>query len=98
MTNTFGPAYCKGKDGNRIAKQIDAIRDYMLNTEWKALAEIEFALGYPQASISADLRHLRKERFGNYQVDKQRRTEGTWEYRVRRPFQEQLFDTGRVQW
>ena len=97
-TNTFGPAYSKEKDGKRIAKQIDAIKDYMLSVGWKTLAEIEEALGYPQASISAQLRHLRKERFGSYQVDKQRTKPkgGTWMYRVRKPFQEQLFGHERT--
>ena len=81
--STLGPAYEKKKDGKRIAKQIESIREYMLSSDWKTLVEIEAALGYPQASVSAQLRHLRKARFGGYRVDKQRRTEGTWEYRVR---------------
>ena len=96
MDSTYGPAYDKEKDGERLEKQQESIRDFMLNSGWKTLAEIESALDFPQASISAQLRHLRKERFGNYQVAKQRRTEGTWEYRVRRPFQETLFGPERV--
>lgn len=48
------------------------------------LAEIEAATGDPEASISAQIRHLRKKRFGSYIVDKRRRDEkgGTWEYRL----------------
>ena len=51
---------------------------------YMTLAEIESALQYPQASISADLRHLRKEAHGSYDVPKRRRVEnkGTWEYKV----------------
>jgi hypothetical protein len=81
---TYGPAFNEEKDGDRIRKQHEAIRDYMLVNEWKTLAEIEAALGYPQASISAQLRHLRKKRFGSHYVSKRRRHEGTWEYKVRK--------------
>jgi len=68
-----------------------AIREYMLSrppwSEWRTLIEIEADLGFPQASISAQLRHLRKERFGSYCMEKRRRGahRGTWEYRVLPP-------------
>jgi len=79
---TFGPDYDEKIDGLRIKKQMQAIRDFMLNeNKYITLQEIETALGYPQASISAQLRHLRKSRFGGYLVEKRRR--GTeWEYMV----------------
>jgi len=79
---TFGPAFVEHIDGKRIKRQHEVIRDYMLRTGWKTLGEIERALGYPQASISAQLRHLRKPCFGNHIVQKRRRTDGTWEYSV----------------
>lgn len=83
---TFGPAYVKELDGKRIAKQHEVIRDFMLNnTNWFTLAELHALLQFPEASISAQLRHLRKKRFGAYRVEKQRRTVGTWEYRVLMP-------------
>ena len=82
MTNTYGPAYVEAIDGKRIRKQHEVIRDFMLGNGWKTLAEIEKATLYPQASISAQLRHLRKERFGGFAVDKRRRSPGTWEYHV----------------
>jgi hypothetical protein len=80
--STFGPAYSPALDGERIAKQHEVIRDFMLRSGWKTLAEIEQALGYPQASVSAQLRHLRKTRFGSYQVEKRRRSDSQWEYAV----------------
>ena len=83
--STFGPDYNEKLDGKRVRGQMDEIRKYMLWTGWATLAEIESALGYPQSSISAQLRHLRKERFGGYRVDKRRRSQGTWEYRVQAP-------------
>jgi len=82
--------------------QIAAIRDLMLEAstrgDWLTLAEIAATTGFGEASISAQLRHLRKPRFGRFRVEKQRRgnsslqapaviTEGArvyapWEYRV----------------
>ena len=83
---TFGPAYVEELDGKRIAKQHEVIRDFMLNnTNWFTLAELHALLQYPEASISAQLRHLRKVRFGSYRVEKRRRTVGTWEYTVLPP-------------
>jgi hypothetical protein len=81
---TYGPAYVEKIDGQRIRQQLIAIREYMLDGQWRSLHEISTKLSYPEASISAQLRHLRKPQFGGYTVEKRRRTEGagTWEYRV----------------
>ena len=83
---TFGPAFDAAKDGARLSGQLEAIARYMLRTplrQWRTLAEIEQATGYPQASISAQLRHLRKPKFGAHTVEKRRRADaGLWEYRV----------------
>ncbi len=91
MTHTYGPTYDEQLDGRRISDQHARIRGYMLTVTrrggWQTLAEIRAALGYPEASISAQLRHLRKSRFGAYRVEKRRRQPdgGTWEYQVRQP-------------
>ena len=84
--STFGPDYDEGRDGKRIAKQLETIRLYMLGSGWKTLREIAQDTGYPESSVSEDLRHLRKPDFGSYSVEKRRRGEGgTWEYRVIAP-------------
>ena len=75
-------------DDDRILGQMEAIRDFMVSSPpvWHTLKGIEEYLGYPQASISANLRHLRKEQHGSYTVEKQRCDgAGTWEYRVIAP-------------
>ena len=83
-TGTFGPAFEEKVDGKRIRTQMDTIRSYMLQAGWQILAEIAEATDVPPASASAQLRHLRKTRFGGYDVRKRRRGDGgTWEYRVR---------------
>ena len=85
-TRTFGPDYEVPLDAPRIEKQHERIREYMRTVGWKTLAEIESATGDPQSSISAQLRHLRKPKFGGWVVDKRRREgHGTWEYRLSQP-------------
>jgi DNA-binding transcriptional regulator GbsR (MarR family) len=57
--------------------QIEVIRDLMLDARmhgaWMTLAEIAEATQYGEASISAQLRHLRKPQHGHYVVEKRRR-------------------------
>jgi hypothetical protein len=86
-TGPYGPAFDKELDGGRLRHQREVIRDYMLgHGDWKTLAEMRAALGYPESSISAQLRHLRKKQFGGYRVEKRRRSgKGAWEYRVLPP-------------
>jgi hypothetical protein len=85
FSRTAGPAYDSGLDRQRLSDQHVRIRDFCLVGGWHTLGEIEAALGYPQASISAQLRHCRKARFGSYRLDKRRRNGGgTWEYRLAR--------------
>jgi len=74
------------EDKPRLRKQHEVIKDYMLLVGgWRTLGEIEAATRYPQASISAQLRHLRKPAFGSWIVEKRRRGPGTWEYRIQQP-------------
>ena len=70
-------------DCARLEGQTLRIYRLMIDGTWRTLEEIQRATGDPQASVSAQLRHLRKIRFGGNIVDKQRR--GTqWEYRLQR--------------
>jgi len=88
----------------KIAKRIsrrrqrDVLCDVMLGASqcgtWLTLDELAKLTQYPPASISAQLRHLRKPQFGGYEVEKRQREVskamrgedfGTvWEYRLRR--------------
>lgn len=80
-----GPEYKPELDHDRLACQHVIIRDLMLDGIWRTLGEIEEATKFPQASISAQIRHLRKERFGGYLVSKRRRgnvKNGLYEYSV----------------
>ena len=91
METTFGPAYEELLDGKRIPNQMRTIRVYMLEKMidglWCTLEEISSWTGIPEASVSAQLRHLRKTRFGGYVVEKRRRGQ-LWEYQVSKPTDE----------
>ncbi len=54
--------------------------------QWLSLAELAAKTKFPHASISAQLRHLRKPKFGAWLVEKRRREwvreELVWEYRL----------------
>lgn len=80
-----GPLYEPSIDHGRLTKQLDRVREMMRDGQWRTLSEIEKITRDPPASISAQLRHLRKKRFGSWIVDKQRRgaNSGLWEYRLR---------------
>lgn len=84
---TFGPAYDEDVDGPRVRDQMARVRAVMQGGTWRTLAEIAALTQAPESSVSAQLRHLRKARFGAHQVEKRRRVEGagTWEYRVLPP-------------
>ena len=73
-------------DQPRLLTQHQIIKKLMLDGRWRTLPEIERATAQPPASISAQLRHLRKPRFGEYQVERRHRDEaGLFEYRVLAP-------------
>lgn len=83
-----GPDYTPELDHKRLTGQLKAIRDYMLDGKHRTLQEIASSLGYPEASVSANLRHLRKDRFGAFTLNKRRRPKldgsigSTFEYQV----------------
>ncbi len=83
-----GPEYQPKEDFKRLLSQAIRIKSLMMDGEWRTLPEIAEATGDPQASISAQLRHLRKERFGGYRVlrrPRSSRRRGLFEYQVLPP-------------
>lgn len=80
-----GPAYEPEFDHARLTGQILRVWDLMRDGHWRTLQEIADRTGDPPASISAQLRHLRKKRFGLHTVERRSRGDrvaGLWEYRV----------------
>ena len=78
-----GATYDRDRDGDRLGAQMKAVKDLMLVSGWLTLPVISAQTGYPEASISARLRDLRKTKFGAYNVERRYVVNGLWEYRVR---------------
>ena len=77
-----GATFDAALDTDRLTRQLDAVRRWMLTHGCQSLAEIAAGTGFPEASVSARLRDLRKARFGGFTVERHRRSAGTWEYLV----------------
>ena len=80
-----GDDYDPALDDARLSGQIRRIYEVMKDGHWRTIDNIHVLTGDPQASILAQLGHLRKERFGSYLVEKRsvgERERGLYEYRV----------------
>lgn len=81
----------------RVPTQLEVLRGVLSLAaqfdSWMTLGELARKTNFPEASISAQLRHLRKEQHGAYRVEKRRRSweealrsnakEKVWEYQLR---------------
>jgi len=67
-----GPDYEPENDKARLSKQIQRVFAAMIDEKWRTLDEIARKTGDPAASVSAQLRHLRKPKFGGHTVNKKR--------------------------
>jgi DNA-binding transcriptional regulator GbsR (MarR family) len=88
MTPTLrfdGETFNPGLDRARLTGQLFRVYLLMADGHWRTLREISETTGGSEASVSARLRDLRKEKFGGHTVERQRRGEpkaGLWEYRL----------------
>ena len=71
------------RDGPRLSAQHRRIFDLMSDGFPRTLCEIAGQTGYPEASISAQLRHMRKRRFGGHQVSKEYLGRGLYSYSLK---------------
>lgn len=73
-------------DHLRMERQHDRVRKAMVDGNWRTLQEIADLTKDPVASISAQLRHLRKPKFGSWIVERRarhgNRERGLFEYRL----------------
>jgi hypothetical protein len=79
-------------DEKRLKKQLVRVKELMLSAGevnvWMTLHELSLLTHYPEASISARLRDLRKPQFGSFRVSRRRRGEpkrGLFEYKMENP-------------
>jgi len=80
-----GDDYDPVHDDVRLTGQIMRVFDTMKDGVYRTLKEISAITKDPEASISAQLRHLRKPRFGSHLIEKRSRGErrhGLYEYKL----------------
>ena len=81
MTHHFdGADYQPTRDDPRLNSQYKRIFHLMRDGEARTLAEIAEDTGDPEASVSAQLRHMRKERFGRHFVEREYLGNGLYSY------------------
>jgi len=77
-----GSDYVHERDSKRLGTQLEQIRDFMEGRGYLTLQEISDATGHPHASVSAQLRNLRKQRFGSRIIDKKYISNGLYSYKL----------------
>ena len=82
LTRFNGSDYQHDRDAPRLTGQLQRIVALMRDGQWRTLSEIAAATGAPEASVSAQLRHARKPRFGSHVVEKVHEGNGLFRYRL----------------
>ena len=80
-----GKTYEPQHDKVRLNRQLSIVWNVMKAGHWMTLARLASLTKQPEASVSARLRDLRKDRFGSHTVERRRRgaaSDGLWEYRL----------------
>lgn len=70
------------RDSERLTGQMERIMNCLNLGCWWTLNQLTEQTGDPPASISAQLRNLRKERFGSHVIEKRYVDNGLYEYRL----------------
>jgi hypothetical protein len=85
-----GVDYQHERDSERLTSQIKKIKDTMQDGQWRTLKEIASSTGAPEASVSAQLRNLRKEKHGGHKVNRKHISNGLYLYQLilRRPIEQ----------
>lgn len=77
-----GDDYNHQRDHTRLTGQIERVHDLILDGAWRTLNEISDATGDPHSSVSAQLRNLRKGRFGGHNIERKYMGDGLYSYRL----------------
>ena len=75
-----GADYQPTRDNPRLTSQFKRIFYLMKDGVPRTLGEIAEDTGDPESSISAQLRHMRKERFGQHFVNREHLGNGLYSY------------------
>lgn len=77
-----GADYQPDRDYARLEGQAQRVFDLMRDRQWRTLEQIVEVTGDPHASVSAQLRHLRKPCNGGHNVTKRYVGSGLYEYQL----------------
>ena len=77
-----GADYDRDRDNIRLGEQCNRVFGLMMDGEWRTLGDIARLCSAPTPSVSAQLRHLRKPRFGGWNVERRHVGNGLYEYRI----------------
>jgi hypothetical protein len=80
-----GETFDAERDSDRLGRQMTAVRACLSDGNWWTLARLSRAVGGSEASVSARIRDLRKDRFGGHTVERAYAGEGVWKYRLALP-------------
>ena len=70
------------RDGERLTGQLLRIWEVIKDGKWYTLTDISIAAKATEASVSAQLRNLRKHRFGGHEIEKEYLDDGLYRYRL----------------
>ena len=79
-----GETYIPMIDYKRLKGLLKRVYDIMSDGNWHRLAELAHRAQGSEASVSARIRELRKEKFGGFEVQRKRHKtqKGVWLYRL----------------
>ena len=77
-----GSDYIPERDNERLTRLVDMIFNLMKDSKYRTLEQISDITKSPQASVSAHLRHLRKQKFGSHTVNKKYMGDGLYTYQL----------------
>lgn len=82
MEKFNGSDYKPERDDARLTSQLSRVFNCLVGGKWLPLHEIADRTGDPEASVSAQLRHLRKPKHGAHTVNKRHVKNGLYEYQL----------------
>ena len=79
-----GESYDRNRGKARLSTLMSRVKAIMWSGNWFTLRTLAEQCKGAEASVSARIRDLRKERFGGYEVERKHLLDGVWVYRLKR--------------
>lgn len=77
-----GAYYDPEIDEARLITQLERVKKVLLDGRWHTVAAIAETIRAPEPSVSAQIRNLRKEENGGYEIETKRADDGLFIYRM----------------